>query len=984
MDRFLVRHQRDLRGARNLYRELRDEVPAQTKKGKFMSKLSSVSFALLCSSSVLGLASAAFAQDNSAPVESVVVTGSRVISDISNSPTPLTVVSTEDLAKTTPTDISDALNKLPVFVGSSDLRTVGSASANSVGDVLNLRNFGAQRTLILFDGHRVVASNANGTTDIDTLPQMLMSRVDVVTGGASAVYGSDAVTGVVNFVLDKTYSGIKYEANGGEAGIGVGAHYEAGVAAGGDILGGRGHIEGSLRMYHADRVPQADLPYGSSYFVQTGLGTTAANPVVITPNGRISNSSLGGFIQSCGTGCAAAGQQFVAPGIIGPFSSGTATGSANAQSGGDGSYSPGNDASASLQQYESFGRFSYDLSDNANVYVQALASQSGNFNNFYSYDTEKAGVNSYFKNNPYLSAASQALLDTGAGNTFISDKFFAELPNVATRAVNRNLAVTTGADGNWKGFDWDLFYTHNENRLSVANLGNPDNSHMLASDDAVVAPAGVPGVTAGTIVCNVTITNPGLYPGCVPIDPFGPGATNRDAWSWLTQTTSFRETNVLDDLGGSISGTIFNLPAGPVKAALSTDVRWLSLQIDSNDTPAQTVDCTGLRLCQPNTTKWVYSVLSPVPMVSENVWEFGGELNAPLLKDLPLIEDLSLNLAGRYTDYSATGDVQTWKVGVDYRVTDDIRFRATTSVDIRAPTLNDLYGPVQTSSSGFLDLHTGVSGSTYVQQSGPNPSLVPEVARTYSAGVVLTPTFISNLLVSVDYYQIDLKNAISNVNGTSVVVENLCEGSAPAYNSPYCSLYVRPLPFSNTTAANFPTLVKSQSLNAAYSAISGLDIEADYKFDVADVISGVPGQLRIRELLGLQPVNEIQPFSGQPFTYTSQPKTRSTAMFDYALGDWDFSVLYRWISSYKLVQNYSTPYYNPARVPGQNYIDLTVSKNFDFAGTDDQLYLTVENVANNFGPIVGGSSTGPGYAYSVPSGYPVVGRTFTIGIRGNL
>jgi hypothetical protein len=146
-------------------------------------------------------------ESGSTTVETVSVTGSRVISDAANSPTPLTVISTAQLQATTPTNIPDGLNKLPVFQGSSQPRTAGNGGSSAGINVLFLRNLGAQRTLVLFDSHRVAPANANGTVDVDTLPQMLMSRVDVVTGGASAVYGSDAITGVVNFILDKHFTG---------------------------------------------------------------------------------------------------------------------------------------------------------------------------------------------------------------------------------------------------------------------------------------------------------------------------------------------------------------------------------------------------------------------------------------------------------------------------------------------------------------------------------------------------------------------------------------------------------------------------------------------------------------------------------------------------------------------------------------------------------------------------------------------------------
>jgi outer membrane cobalamin receptor len=215
-------------------------------------------------------------------VESVTVTGSRVISDIANSPTPITAVSTEQLLTTTPSTIADGLNKLPIFQNSGSSRNLSSGGGNSSGDFLNLRNFGQQRTLVLLDGMRLQPSNQAGSVDVSTLPQMLMSRVDVVTGGGSAVYGSDAITGVVNFILDKHFTGVKYEANAGISAYGDGARYKLNLAAGTDILGGRGHIEGAIGYINSDGVLQSARHIFANSFSSYNTGSSAANPVTNT------------------------------------------------------------------------------------------------------------------------------------------------------------------------------------------------------------------------------------------------------------------------------------------------------------------------------------------------------------------------------------------------------------------------------------------------------------------------------------------------------------------------------------------------------------------------------------------------------------------------------------------------------------------------------------------------------------------------------
>ena len=188
---------------------------------------------LACGVAFVALPNVAQAQQTAAAgVENVVVTGSRVISDAANSPTPLTIISADDLKATTPTDIPDGLNKLPIFQGSQSIGRPGDGSQNFSSNTLNLRNFGDQRTLVLLDGNRATPSNSDGSVDIDTLPQMLISRVDVVTGGASAVYGSDAVTGVVNFVLDKKFNGLKIDFNTGISTYADAMSYNFGAAAG--------------------------------------------------------------------------------------------------------------------------------------------------------------------------------------------------------------------------------------------------------------------------------------------------------------------------------------------------------------------------------------------------------------------------------------------------------------------------------------------------------------------------------------------------------------------------------------------------------------------------------------------------------------------------------------------------------------------------------------------------------------------------------
>ncbi len=397
------------------------------------------------------------APDSGAPaeridtVEQVVVTGSRVISDPSRSPTPIMVFGTRQLQSTTPSNLPDALNKLPVFQGSLQPRTAGNGGSGSGMNVLALRNFGAQRTLVLFDGHRVAPSNSNGTVDIDTLPQMLIQRVEVVTGGGSAVYGSDAVTGVVNFVLDRNFTGLQLDFNSGLSNYGDGFSYKAAVAAGASLLGGRAHVEFSLEHFNQDGVPILARPYGPQYWSLTGSGT-AASPYVNVSNTRVPTHSFGGII-TCAAPCTLNGQQFVADGVVVPFVHGTPTGTANVESGGDGAYNPFGQAITYFRTSSAFGRFSYDLDDATTAYLQLSGSEAFAGGTWYptllnpgAYDT-----NRFFTSNVFLPASVQQALNPGnlPDQTFRLTKYLTQFGRQEAPGT-RNLTAISASRAAWK------------------------------------------------------------------------------------------------------------------------------------------------------------------------------------------------------------------------------------------------------------------------------------------------------------------------------------------------------------------------------------------------------------------------------------------------------------------------------------------------------------------------------------------------------
>jgi outer membrane receptor protein involved in Fe transport len=323
----------------------------------------------------------------------------------------------------------------------------------------------------------------------------------VVTGGASAVYGSDAVTGVVNFVLDKNFNGFKVDINSGISNYSDGFSYKTSLAAGTSLAGGRAHLEFSLEHFNQDGVPISARPYGPQYWSQAGSGT-AANPYVNLIDTRVLTHSFGGLI-TC-TNCTANGQQFVTDGVLGPFVHGSPTGTANVESGGDGAYDPFGQAITYFRTNNAFGRFSYNLDDSTTFYVQATGSEAFAMGTWYPtlLNPGANNTNLFFKNNPFLPAPIQAALgNNGANNvggpndnTFQLTKYivqFGRQEAPGTRNLNRYLSVSTGLDGNLFGkFDWDIYYGHGESRQSISNFRNPNNDRFYAAEDTVIGTSG--------------------------------------------------------------------------------------------------------------------------------------------------------------------------------------------------------------------------------------------------------------------------------------------------------------------------------------------------------------------------------------------------------------------------------------------------------------------------------------------------------------
>jgi outer membrane receptor protein involved in Fe transport len=389
--------------------------------------------------------------------------------------------------------------------------------------------------------------------------------------------------------------------------------------------------------------------------------------------------------------------------------------------------------------------------------------------------------------------------------------------------------------------------------------------------------------------------------------------------------------------------------------------------------------------------RWVQNTNAPVD-ASNHVVEAALEVNVPLLKDLPLAEEVSTDWAGRYTKYSSFSAVKSWKGGIDWHLNNSIRFRGTLSQDIRAPNLNDLYQPAGVSSTGFTDLLTGGNNSLRLVSRG-NPNLTPEKARTLTVGMVLTPSFISDFNLSVDYYRSKITDAITAISYATTNIQNLCLASAPSYSSPFCTLAVRPItdptdPNYKNPNVNFPTEIRNSPLNAASQQTHGIDLQVNYGWDMHDILSSWSGRVSLRHLVSYQPVNETINLPGSFPTWAQEPKVRQTTFLSYDKKDWDVSLQNQWLSSLNLAtsdnaRNGNSQNYVAPRLPAYDVLDVTINKRLHLWGADSSVFLTVNNVANTRAPLFPSNSGIPGLFYPTLAFYDDMGRFFTLGIRVN-
>jgi len=929
------------------------------------------------------------ANQDEAPARDIIVTGSRIQRNGFDSPNPVTALSADTLAERAPTNVPDALNQLPQFVNSQSPASRQRATVNTqvqVGNFLNLRGLGPQRSLILLDGLRVPPTAPDGSVSIDTLPQTLIQRVDVVTGGASAVYGSDAVVGVVNFVLDKTFTGVRVNGQAGISDYGDAKSYKVGITAGTSLMDDRLRVLASVERFSSGVVSRFDdrpLARAGLNYCTVGAGTVAS-PFRTLSGCRSQIATYGGLIRSG----VLAGNEFQPDGSIRRFTPGAVGGV-----GGTGAVLPTNqDLVVPLKTWQVFGRASYEFSPALNFHLQGSWARADNGRYDHGGSVLTAGSPQGIiiqSENAFLSPAVRALLP--ANSTFQLGRWDdpelaaaagrQDLPIPSTIQTSRNLVVNAGFDGSLGGsWKWDANYVHGETRFK-SSTNEVNMLRLFAAVDAVRD-------TSNNIVCRVTLTNPGLYPGCVAFNPFGLGAPSQAAIDYVFADSIWNVKNVMDIGSANITGKPFSTWAGEVGIAVGGEIRRQSLRQTSNADPSVPIDLTGLRGTPTGTAVRFNTVNVGSARGSVDVKEVYAEIDVPLARDIPALQRLDVSGAIRYTDYSTSGGVTTWKLGADYKPFNDLRLRVTRSRDIRAPSLYDLFAGTQQSLRVITDPRTGVSQPVLSLVTG-NDTLTPEIGNTLTYGGVYEPGWLPGFGLSVDAYRIQIEDAISSID--PVVALQSCEDTGGA--GPTCSLISRPLPFSDRTPANFPNSVLQLPINVATIKQKGIDVEASYRFPGSNIFSDLTGSFEFRGLLShiydlRTDLGFNQPVQ-QSAGYRGIPKWRGSISVSYQDDLVGVFIQERFTGSYNMsiYRNLTTGadaqvFADHGRAPNYGYTDMTLSLKPTKA-IDGELFVTVNNLFNTGAPLLfpSGNNSVNLYYPTIRTSYDVIGRYFTGGFR---
>ena len=984
---------------------------------------------------------------SSAPSDEILVTGSRVGRSTFETPNPVTVLNSKDVENLGLNNVGEAVKELPQNSNFFSGNNVGAGNFNVGAQLVNLRGlnpFFGTRTLTLIDTQRVVSTTAGGGVDITLVPSMLVGRVETVTGGGSAVYGSDAVAGVVNVILDKSLEGFKAQADFSRTTHGDGNDWHASAAYGTGFADGRGHFIAGVEYQNTaaigdcakvrDWCAKSYGEFTNNDYATPGAPGYGQPHYVIGPNATIAYSSATGALTPClvfsGGAC------IYVPAVTGPtvqfnpegtaaipfdsgqYSAGSLPIFGAPRQGGDQIATGNYDATTlrpSIEKVSTLARVEFEVSPAVTVSLEGSYAHSravnpdatGAVGPFpFAVDQPGSVLLGYHiaQDNAFLPASVAAAIGPGGALLGRTMNNLVDARNLTTNETWRVVAGLNGDIGG--GWSWDAYFSHGENINHQSLYHNMVQPLLRFALDAVQTPSG--------IVCGVTVpgrVNPdtGLpytpddvafaaaAGTCVPLNLFGSANASQAAIDYAYRTLVENPTLKQDVAAFNVRGDLFDgWGAGPVK--LATGAEW------RKETGIVTHDLAD----QPWYNGYYLSYGLDYAGKTE-VLEGYGELNVPVFRDAPVGRYLELDGAIRGTHDKSEGtlgdnagkkqtsEFVTWKVSGIWDVTDWLRLRGTRSRDVRAPQFRELF---QTTSP-FVGPPFGVVSNPFpggsandsaIVTSGGNVNLVPEKADTLTFGAVLSPKgFLSGFRFSADWYQIKIKDAIAFLGIGAQNIVNGCAGG----NQAFCDR----ITFNGQDDI---VSVDNHAANLQGFTTRGIDFEAAYNLPLNNGAS-----LNLRVLASYLYDQVFDSGQGDPMNYAGQsgptaafgsfntsPKWQGNAFVTYHQGPFTGTVQARYVGpgSYVVV----TPFGGPPVTPGDpnysstdpnsissNSVDSAVYINLSASydiTKEIQLFGSLNNVFDK-DPVV--APGGNGFPTN-PVYFDTYGRTFRVGARVKL
>lgn len=921
---------------------------------------------------------------NSAPekkdtqLDELIITGSRIARGALEQPTPITTINSAAIVQSGFSNAGDILNQYSQFgLGAGLSSNQAGYNTDAGATFLNLRGLGTNRTLVLVDGlRRVSGGSSSSAVDLSTIPANMIERIEIITGGASSVYGADAVSGVVNIILKHNAEGLELSARSGISSRGDNAT-ESVSATYGQKLQDRGEFTFGISWNRETALAAERRPWDRSYNCDfPNANVTASNPYTnIQYFGcRFPNTTYGSAFYIGNT-------QYTVnqDGSLRPVQNGARPLSYLGTGGGDGFNNQ--DFLQLRPQFSVLAsqlHFGYDLGAGIKL----------------SEDVQFSYTNTWFPvqpafdygltidaRNPYIPAAALALMtqngmtSLSVGRTDTDQRRFTRVNDRYTFDTVTRLDGRLGDD-----FKWMAFYDYGQHNNDSQFQNERIKSRYLQAIDVIAGPNGPNCADPAAVAA-----------GCVPLNLFGPDRATQEALNYFLYTSQTRIINTMAVGGAQLTGTVWHLPAGPLGVSAGVEYRKES----------QTVVADGL-----GTEGLLFSTYSPSSYANFNVKEAFMETVVPILKDAPFAKALEGEAAIRYSDYNTIGHTTAWKLAAQWAPTEDVRFRVTRSTSVRAPNLNELFSPGGTSTfTNYYDpcsaVYINAGSSTratncanlgvpanYVDPlaaegrselvSG-NSSLTAETAKSWTIGTVLTPRILPHFTWTIDWWDIRITSAINTLPVQQII--NGCVDGA-SLTTALCSLIRRG--GGNSAGGNVQnaiTLVSLEPLNIGSLHAAGVDTSAAYPFELPSHFLHVSNQLML-DLDGSYTIKNISIVDASKSSNAIQsagnytlPKVRATLTATFVASPLSTSAKIRYIGKSKVDVTYDPLFTNDNDVGSRTYLDLFASFALD---SKVKLSAGMNNVLDTAPPQTATTYTGTSTLFDV------VGRYFFVQVSAKL